>query len=167
MAAQRAPQRSDCGETLVELLVAITILGMAGVAILAGMAFNVQASALNRNQAGGGAYLRSAAEAVQQQVDAMGKYSSCADAINPSKVYTTAASSVIKTTDVSKGYAARIIAVQSWKGSTTGWGLCDNNGAQRLKLELTTPGDSTHGSVETMYVVLRQPCDAAGATPCA
>jgi type II secretory pathway pseudopilin PulG len=158
---------SERGETLVELLVAITILAIAGVAILAGMAFSVQASTINRNQAGGGAYLRSAAEAVQQQVDAMGKYSSCADAMNPTKVYTTAANSVIKSTDVSNGYAVKIIAVQSWKGSATGWGSCDLNGAQRLRLELTTPGDAAHGAVETMYVVLRQPCDAAGANPCA
>lgn len=163
----RATQlRSERGETLVELVIAIAILGIAGVAILAGMAFNVQASTINRNQAGGGAYVRSAAEAIQQQVDAMGKYSSCADAVNPSKAYWTAANSVIKSTDVSKGYTVKIVAVQSWKGSATGWGQCDGNGVQRLQLELTTPGDSTHGAVETMYVTLRQPCDAAGATPC-
>jgi type II secretory pathway pseudopilin PulG len=158
--------RDERGETLIELIIAIAILGVAGVAILAGMAFNVQASALNRHQAGGGAYVRSAAEAIQQQVDAMGKFSNCADAVNPSKVYTTAANSVIKATDVSKGYAVKVSAVQSWSGSATGWSSCDNSGLQRVRLELTTPGDSAHGAVESMYVALRQPCDAAGATPC-
>lgn len=160
------PMRDERGESLIELLVAIVILGVAGVAILAAMAFNVQASTIDRNQAGGSAYVRSAAEAIQQQVDGMGQYSSCADAVNPSKVYTTAANSVIKATDVSKGYAVKILEVKSWKGSAAGWGTCDSNGLQRLKLQLTTPGDSAHGAVETMYVSLRQPCDAAGATPC-
>jgi len=158
---------SDRGETLVELLIAIAILGVAGVAILAGMAFSVQASTINRNQAGGGAYLRSAAEAIQKKVDGAGAYSSCGSAV---ATYTSAASSVISATDVSNGYDIKVLGpVQSWVrvGGVPQWSSCDTNGVQRIKLQLTTPGDATHGSVETMYVVLRQPCDAAGATPCA
>lgn len=151
------------GETLVELVIAIAILGIAGVAILVGMGFSVQASAINRNQAGGGAYLKSAAEAVQKDIDSSGTYPSCGAA---AARYASDANSVISTTDVSKGYVLAVLgAVQSWKGSA-GWGSCDANGVQRVRLQLTTPGDATHGSVETMYVVVRQPCDAAGATPC-
>ena len=167
MGVQRAPMRSDSGETLVELLVAITILGIAGVAILAGMAFSVQASTINRNQAGGGAYLRSAAEAVQKQVDRSGGYASCTAAV---AAYKAAATSVISSTDLSKGYAIEVVGpVESWArvAGVPQWSSCDANGVQRIKLQLTTPGDSTHGSVETMYLVLRQPCDAVGATPCA
>src|SRR4051794_24113545 len=107
MAAERARRRSDCGETLIELLVAVTILGIAGVAILAGMAFNVQASTINRNQAGGGAYLRSAAEAIQKEIDGSGTYSSCGSAV---ATYTSAATSVISATDVSKGYDIKVLA---------------------------------------------------------
>jgi type II secretory pathway pseudopilin PulG len=166
MPTDSSPWRDDRGETLVELLIAIAILGVAGVAILAGMAFSVQASAINRNQAGGGAYIRSAAEAIQKDIDGSGHYSSCGSAI---ATYTSAANSVISSTDVSKGYAIVLSQVQSWVrvGGVPQWSSCDPKGVQRIRLELTTPGDSTHGSVETMYVVLRQPCDAAGASPCA
>jgi len=154
---------SERGETLVELVVAIAILGIAGVAILGGIGFSVQASGINRNQAGGGAYLRSAAEAIQKDIDGSGTYPSCGGA---AARYTSDASSVISPTDLSKGYVLAVLGVvQSWKGSA-GWGTCDTNGVQRIRLQLTTPGDATHGSVETMYVVVRQPCDVAGATPC-
>jgi len=148
-------------------LVAVTILGIAGVAIVAGMAFSVQASMINRNQAGGGAYIRSAAEAIQKEIDGSGKYSACSSAV---ATYTSAAQSVISPTDLSKGYVIKVLApVESWVrvGGVAQWSACDTNGVQRIRLELTTPGDSTHGSVETMYVVLRKPCDAVGADPCA
>jgi type II secretory pathway pseudopilin PulG len=168
----RAPAmqlRDERGETLVELIIAIAILGVAGVAILAGMAFNVQASTINRNQAGGGAYLRSGAEAIQKGIDRSGTYASCAGALT---TYTSAASSVISSTDVSEGYVIKVLGQpNSWVkvGGVPQWSSCDNaaDGIQRIKLELTTPGDAAHGAVETMYVVLRKPCDSAGANPCA
>src|SRR4051794_11643940 len=99
--------RDQRGETLVELVIAIAILGVAGVAILAGLAFNVQASTINRNQAGGGAYLRSAAEAIQKGIDGSGTYASCASA---AATYTSAANSVISATDVSNGYVLKVLA---------------------------------------------------------
>src|SRR3954453_12999676 len=109
----RAKQfRNERGETLVEFILPIASLGIAGVAILAGMAFNVQASTINRNQAGGGAYLRSAAEAIQRGIDGSGAYSDCGSAAG---AYKTAATSVISPSDVSKGYVIKVIGpVESW-----------------------------------------------------
>ncbi|GAA4807671.1 type II secretion system protein [Nocardioides caeni] len=62
------PRRTldDQGVTLVETLVAIVILGIAGVAVLAGFQMSVTASDYHRKQTTGGSYARSYAEAIQQ-----------------------------------------------------------------------------------------------------
>lgn len=167
--------RSDRGETLIELVVGIAILGLAGVAVLAGMLLNIRVSTVHRNQAGGGAYVRSAAEAIQKAVDTSGTYASCADALDSAKEYTTAARSVFSPTDLSNGYAASVLRVQSWKGGSTGWGACDAvanaKGIQRIQLQVVTLGGSGRGAVETLYVILRKPCSGSastvGADPCA
>ena len=65
MVLSKYRQRDERGETLVELVVALAILGIAGVAVLTGMMLNVRASSANRNEAGGSSYARSAAEAIQ------------------------------------------------------------------------------------------------------
>ena len=53
------------GATLVETLVALVILGIAGVAILAGLQLSVTASDIHRKQTSGGAYVRGYAEAIE------------------------------------------------------------------------------------------------------
>ena len=89
------PQRDDRGETLIELVVAVAILGIAGVAILGGLMMSVRSSVIHRNEASGGAYVRSFAEAIQTYVDANGY-----------KPAPTAASTyqVVAVTDLPTGY---------------------------------------------------------------
>jgi type II secretory pathway pseudopilin PulG len=59
------------GETLLELIVAITILGVCVVAIGSGIAMSVKISAIHRNQATASAFLHNYAETVQ------GAYATC------------------------------------------------------------------------------------------
>ena len=70
---------SDRGESLVEVLLSLTILGIAGVAIMAGLQLSVTASDIHRKQTTGSAYARSYAEAIQRYV-AAGNYAACAGA---------------------------------------------------------------------------------------
>ena len=159
MSVPRTREGSDHGETLIELVVAVAILGIAGVAILGGLMMSVRASVLHRNDATGGAYVRSFAEAIQTNVDVNG-YKSCANAASG---YTGVA-----VPDLPTGYVSSVTAVQSWNGSV--WGACTADGIQRLDLKVTTTGDDGHRAGETLTVVLRQPCNgaalAAGANPC-
>ena len=142
-----------------ELVVAVAILGIAAVAILGGLMVSIQTSVMHRNDATGGAYVRSFAEAIQTYVDENG-YKPCS----------TAASTYADVTvpDLPPGYSTSVTAVQSWDGSV--WGACTADGVQRLNLKVTTTGDSLHRAEEKLVVVLRQPCngsaETAGANPC-
>jgi len=159
VATRPSLQRDDRGETLVELVVAVGILGVAAVAILGGLMMSTTSSVIHRNVASGGAYVRSFAEAIQTDVDENG-YRSC----------TNAASGYggVPVPDLPAGYSTTVTAVQSWTGSA--WGACTADGIQRLDLRVTTTGDALHQAVETMTVILRRPCHGsattAGDDPC-
>jgi type II secretory pathway pseudopilin PulG len=65
----RVPTSSnDEGETLVELLMAVAIMGIAVVAIVGGIATTILMSDVHRKQATAGAYVRNYAEAVEGYV---------------------------------------------------------------------------------------------------
>ncbi|WP_435772026.1 type II secretion system protein [Nocardioides sp. SYSU DS0651] len=152
--------RDERGETLVELVVALAILGVAGVAILTGLLVSVRTSDVQRNEATGGAYVRSFAEAIQNYVDANG-YRACSSA--------AATYAAVTVPDLPAGYTPSVTAVRSWNG--TAWGSCTADGIQRLDLVVTTTGDAAHRADETLTVVLRRPCNGGattvGADPCA
>lgn len=151
--------RSDRGETLIELVVAIAVMGIAGAAILGGLMMSIRTSVMHRNDATGGAYVRSFAEAIQSDVDAFG-YKSCASA--------QSGYAGVAVPDLPAGYTLAVTAVKSWNGSA--WAACTADGIQRLDLKVTTTGDTEHKADETLTVILRQPCNGAaataGANPC-
>jgi type II secretory pathway pseudopilin PulG len=64
------PQSSDTGETLVELIIAVAIMGITVVALVGGVATTILMSDIHRKQATAGSYVRSYAESVQTYVAA-------------------------------------------------------------------------------------------------
>ncbi len=155
----RTPGRSDRGETLIELVVAVAILGIAAVAILGGLMTSIRTSIMHRNDATGGTYVRSFAEAIQTDVDKNG-YKTCTNAASG---YAS-----VSVPNLPTGYTRSVTAVQSWNGST--WGACTPDGVQRLDLKVTTTGQAPIRAEETLTVILRQPCNGSalleGANPC-
>lgn len=150
----RGVARNDEGETLVELMVAVAILGIAAVAILSGLILSVKASTVHGNQASGGAYVRSFAEAIQASIESGGYKATCADAENATSGYRS-----VTVPGIPSAYDKAVAACVQ---------LAD--GLQQLELTVTTTGDTSHRAVERLTVFIRKPCNktasVTGANPC-
>lgn len=143
---------ADGGETLVEVLVTIIIMGIAAAAILAGLQLSLQASSIERKEATSGAYVRNYAEAIEGYLATSTNYKPCAGA----NYYSPALIGF----SVPSGYTATQTAATVWNGS--GWGACSvasDVGAQRVTLTIASTDVSTgQGASETLTVVLRKSC---------
>jgi prepilin-type N-terminal cleavage/methylation domain-containing protein len=140
----RRSVKGDRGETLLELIVAITILGICVVAFGTSIALGAQVSDRHRRQADATAYVRNYAELIESYV-AGGHYLPCAgpNAYAPGAVGLTMA----------PGYTAGHTAGLTYAGSA--WGACTtDNGAQQLTLTVSTTDN--RGS-EQLVMVIRKP----------
>ena len=145
----QATRGSERGESLVELLISVGILGIAVVAIVAGMATAITASDANRKQALVETVLRNYAEAI---TDPATPYAECATTY-PSDPPGFSARS---------GYLPEVISVRYWDGtgdSSTTAGItpsCPSNpdkGIQFIKLRVSS---DDRGGQKTLVVVKRR-----------
>jgi prepilin-type N-terminal cleavage/methylation domain-containing protein len=149
---RRAEER---GETLVELLLAVAIMGIAAVALMAGLTTSVLVSDSHRKQATAGTAVRDYAEALQTYV-ANGNYvDNCA---SPSGY-------ALGSFAVPAGYQHSVVAgsMKYWNGTAWQASCGSDKGLQQLTIQVTS-GDSR--ATERMVVVLRKPC-RLGDNPCA
>jgi type II secretory pathway pseudopilin PulG len=127
--------RDERGETLLELIVALGILGIAVVAVASGIAVSVVASGRHRDEANAGTYLHNYAE----QVSA--RYTSCG-ASAPSLAAQT-------------GFQAPSLSIKYWAGTAFGPSSCTTDpGLQQVTIRLTS--SDTRVS-ESLVVVVRKP----------
>jgi len=145
MTRRRMHWADDRGESLVEILVALVILGIAGVAILAGMQMSVQASDIHRKQTTSGAYVRSYAEAIQNFVAENPGAFRCSPDYSAGNV----------------GFSAPAGYTPTYTMSALGGGgaaaACSTDTVQLVRLTLS----STDGRAdEHLSFVLRRPCAA-------
>lgn len=149
--------RSDRGESLVEVLVAVTILGVAAVAVLAGMQMSVTASDIHRKQTTGSAYARSYAEAITEYVaSANGHYEPCAAANHYSPA-------LVGLTGLPAGFSATHTAAKR-VGSSGAAGTCSGNDTGLQQLDITVSSADARAA-ERLTVLVRKPC-GAGMTVC-
>jgi type II secretory pathway pseudopilin PulG len=138
--------RSQRGESLLELVVAIALMGVAIVAVMSGLTTTVLLSDVQRKEATAASVVRNYAEALQQFV-ADGHYLACANA----------GSYAVPGFAPPTGFTARIVpgSVLYWTGAL--WlPLClPDRGVQKLRVKV----DSTDGRAsEYLDVVLRKSC---------
>ena len=136
----------DRGETLLELLIALTIMSIAVVAIVGGLLAGVAVSDIHRKQSTAGAAVRDYAENVEKFVAGAG-YTSCAapSAYSPGAVGFTAPS----------GYAASAVAVRYWSGTAWVASPCTDVGLQELTVQVASTDTR---AAERLVVMLRKPC---------
>jgi len=153
--------RDDRGVTLIETLVAIVILGIAGVAVMAGLQMSITASEVHRKQTTGGAYVRSYAEAVQQYL-----------ADHPEAWVACAPAGTWDVADLPDGYRPDVLKSGKFVGRQTGsapyvafdgnGGACGINTAVRITLEVaSTKNGGRNATREWLDVVLQRPCGGA------
>ena len=141
----------DDGESLIELTIAIMILGIVVVAIGACLGFTVKASGIHRNQAVADLYLHDYAEALQ----ANDKPCAGTPPTTASSYVTDLMASPI---GVPGGFATPTAAIAFWNGTSAAFAtsaICPSSdpGLQQLTLNLA----SNDGHVnESLVVVIRK-----------
>jgi type II secretory pathway pseudopilin PulG len=141
----------DRGETLIELLATVAIMGTAVVVIIGATGTAIHLSAVHREQAKAGAYLRAFAEAIETNVNSSPTtgYLACTTP-GLADTYTG-----YFTTDISP-YVPSVTDVKVWNGA--GYGPlvgCSDIGIQKLSLRVQLAGDNV---TETLDIVIRRPC---------
>ena len=141
------------GETLLELLIAVVIMGVAVVAVIGMLVNSVQLSDVHRKQATAAATVRDYGEAITNAV-AGGGYVACASKAS----YASPAGFTVPS-----GYAKSVGSVQYWTGS--GWqsNCTSDTGLQQLTIQVASADGRAS---EQLVVVVRKPCGLTD-SPCA
>lgn len=129
------------GETLLELVVAVAIMGIVLVAFAGGLLAVTYMSDVHRKQASAGAYVRDYAEAIESWVAAPGNYPSCAN--GPSATY----SSVTVPSFPPGGYAKSASSSCPFGSDIT-----------QLTLRVNS---SDNRATEQLVIFVRRPCTAS------
>ena len=139
-------RHDDRGETLLELVITIAILGVCVVGIGAGIALSIKISSIHRDQATADAFLHNYAETLQNS------YTACTGGVAPNYVS-------IGSLAAPSGFKTPTAAVKFWNAAaspasfSTASCPASDPGLQQVTLGL----DSTDGfTSETLVVILRK-----------
>lgn len=149
----RGRLKGEQGETLLELIIAIGILGIVVVAIASTITISAVVSGVHRNEASAQAYVRDYAEQIEAYIasgtSASPHYVACAGvgAYSPGNVGYT----------VPSGFSAAVSAASAWNG--TAWIACGTDpGFQKVTVTVTSSDIGSRQANESLDVILRKPC---------
>jgi len=138
-------RRRDAGETLIELLVTMLIMGVTGLAIAGGLSVALSAAVTTRQQAQVEKHLRTWAETIANGSD--GSYTSCSSLGCYQSLEPTPPS----------GISGSVVSVECWSG--TAFAGCGTDvGIRRVRLAVTASGGGFPGFSRNLDVVVRRPC---------
>jgi prepilin-type N-terminal cleavage/methylation domain-containing protein len=154
---KRAPE--ERGETLVELLITVVIMGIAFTALLAGLGVAMSSGRFHRQQANADTVIVSVADSVKSQT--LNPYIPCNQVkISTTPRYNPTNGVTLPSAGAGAGWTSAnvtVTAIKGWTGSA--WATCtsssvDNN-LELVTIQVVTPGDPA--TTETVDVVKRNP----------
>jgi type II secretory pathway pseudopilin PulG len=158
---RRRKRQDDSGETLVELLLTITILSITVVSVLGAVLIAVDSSSLDRRAVQGQSLLESWGESVvERTTDAT--YATCATTASyPSQwaYYPQSAGGPLQ--NLPSGFTASVSNVEYWSGTafvTSGCTAANDTGVQRVTLRMVVGATVYPGLTSEYSVVVRKPC---------
>jgi prepilin-type N-terminal cleavage/methylation domain-containing protein len=151
LATPSTVRAGDRGETLIELLVAMLIMGVGVVTLLGGMATGVRMSVIYHEQALAGTQVRAYAESIESSIYASPSgYTDCATTLTYGLSFIPA-----------PNYTASITSITYWDGTSTFVPTCTttptdtDTGIQELTLAVSNIND---GETESLVIIIRRPC---------
>jgi Tfp pilus assembly protein PilE len=143
MQTRARPGSNDDGETLIELIIAVAIMGITVVAIIGGIVTSILMSDIHRKQTTAGAYVRDYAEAVETYVAAGNFDATASPNYGSSTVGFTAPS----------GFGASVTTVRCWNSTVFG-GCVAGSAVQQVTLSVASTDSRAS---ESLIVVVRKP----------
>lgn len=146
---------TERGDTLIEVLVAVSILGIAGAAIMGGFASSIVLSAVHRKLATTATDSRNFSELLGKGID------------DKTIVYRPCASPAAYSSPpgftANAGNAASVTAVEFWNGTT--FGSCPAGGDQGVQRVSVSVTNTDTRAVSRVQVIIRKPCLPADVAP--
>jgi len=149
----RHRRRADHGETLIELLVTIVILGLTIPALMGAVLISVSASSQDRRQVQAQALLNSWAETIARENNTDAVYTSC-----PALTYYE--TSPFAPASIPTGFTPTVVAVTYWDtASGTFVVACSpDSGVRKVQIKVTVVAGLYPGFDVTESIVVRKPC---------
>jgi Tfp pilus assembly protein PilE len=141
----RPPGRHEAGESLIELLIAVAIMGIAVVAVVGLISTGIVMSDIHRKQATAGAYVRDYAEYVEKFVAAGNFDAAASPDYGPSTVNFPTPS----------GYTASVTSLRCWNDVSRQFSTCTaGSSVQQVTLRIASSDPRVS---ESLNVVIRKP----------
>lgn len=148
---------SERGDTLLEVLIAVVILGIAGTAIMSGFASSIVLSAVHRKLATTASDSGNFGELLDKAIDDK------TIAYKPCPSATAAYSSPPGFTPAANNTSA-VTAVDYWNG-TSFVGACPPGGDQGVQRVSVSVTNTDTRAISRVQIIIRKPCHPADTTP--
>jgi type II secretory pathway pseudopilin PulG len=148
---QRLPTaRGDVGESLIELIITIMIMGITLPSVIGAVLLAVDVSSQDRRQVQAQRLLTSWSETVADK-NSDSTYGSC-----PAPDYATG---TFAPTGLPPGFTASVETIEYWDGAAFTSSCGSDTGARRVKLRMSVDAALYPAFELGRYVIVRKPCD--------